>query len=195
MKSKSDAKRSDLISVAYRLFEEHGFHATGVDMIVREAKTTKRTLYRIFGSKENLALEVLRRHDEDFRREIHQRIELPSSAAKERLLSLFDYYGAWFASENFRGCIFIKTMVEFETSSRILRNAARESKELLRGYIEKLCRAAEASDPGLLANQLQILLEGSIIVAQAKANAQVANTAKRIASDLIDEALPCGKSA
>ncbi|MCH6256772.1 TetR/AcrR family transcriptional regulator [Puniceicoccaceae bacterium K14] len=187
MRIKNTDKKTLLIDTAYQLFEEHGFHATGVDTVVKHAGTTKRTLYRLFGSKENLALEVVRRHDENFRRDLHQKIELPNTDAKQRLLALFDYYGNWFASEDFHGCLFIKTLVEFETSSPILRNAARESKELLRSFIEKLCNKAGAKDPSHLSEQIQILLEGSIITAQSKRNAKSAKIAREMAHLLIEQ--------
>lgn len=190
MKGQSIKKRNDLVNAAYALFQEHGFHATGVDAIATEARTTKRTLYRIFGSKENLALEVLRRHDEGFRRDMHQRIEAAASDPVARLLGLFDYYGAWFDSEDFRGCIFIKTMIEFAASSPSLSNAAKESKELVRSYIEKLCKGAGASNPGQLSAQLQILLEGSIIVAQANPESAPATKARAIAEHLVSSQLP-----
>lgn len=184
-----NTKKEDILAAAYALFEEDGFHATGVDSIARRSGVTKRTLYRLFGSKENLALEVIRRHDESFRCELRQRLDVGSRAASERLLSLFDYYGSWFASADFRGCLFIRAMVEFQVSSRVLRNAARDSKELLRHYIERLCGELGARDPVLLSCQLQILLEGSIIAAQAKPEGDSAAVAKGIATALLEDAV------
>ncbi|BDS32664.1 hypothetical protein KAM479c_43880 (plasmid) [Aeromonas caviae] len=37
-------KRQQLMTTAYRLFNRHGFHATGIDRIWAEAGSTKRTV-------------------------------------------------------------------------------------------------------------------------------------------------------
>lgn len=184
-----NSKKENILAAAYALFEEEGFHATGVDAIAGRSGVTKRTLYRLFGSKENLALEVIRRHDESFRCDLRQRLDLGSRSARDRLLGLFDYYGSWFASKDFRGCLFIRAMVEFQASSLVLRNAARDSKELLRLYVERLCGEMGVRDAAQLSSQLQILLEGSIIAAQAKPGSDSATVAKGIAQSLIDAAI------
>ncbi len=53
------SKAQDILNTAERLFDYQGFHATGIDQIVREAEVTPRTLYRHFHSKEQLILKVL----------------------------------------------------------------------------------------------------------------------------------------
>ena len=188
MKAAKTDKRESIIAAAYALFEEHGFHATGVDSIAAAAQTTKRTLYRLFGSKENLALEVIRRHDTDFRAKLRQTLQATATEAHERILAIFDEYGTWFESASFRGCFFIKAIIEFQTSSPSLRKAAGESKELLRLYVERLCRDLGAKNPELLSYQLQILLEGSIIAAQANQSRQPAATAREMARSLLAQA-------
>lgn len=186
MSKRGQEKREAFINAAYFLFEKHGFHATGVDAIAERAESTKRTLYRIFGSKENLALEVIRRHDEDFRRHVRTRIQQAEGPIRERILSLFDYYGEWFAGENFQGCLFIKALVEFHSESCILRDAAREAKTLLKHYLAKLCEELDVADSAKTASQLQILLEGSIIATQAAPGSDSAKIAREIAELVID---------
>lgn len=194
MENKTPQKKDAILDAAYSLFEEKGFHATGVDAIAERSKTTKRTLYRIFGSKENLALEVIRTHDQQFRRHICSEIEGQSKDPRERLIALFDYYGKWFVSEKFRGCLFIKAIVEFQVSSPKLRDAARESKEQLRSYIEGLCVSLGAKKPVQLSARIQILLEGSIVAAQARPGCDSAGIAREIATTLIDESLELSRS-
>ena len=58
-------KRSQIIQVATELFGKYGYHAVGVDWIIREAEVSKKTLYNHFNSKENLIVEVLEKRDAD----------------------------------------------------------------------------------------------------------------------------------
>ena len=59
-------KRQQLMETAYRLFNRHGFHATGIDRIWAEAGSTKRTLYRHFPTKDALIEAVLLSREQEF---------------------------------------------------------------------------------------------------------------------------------
>ncbi|CAM0689602.1 TetR/AcrR family transcriptional regulator [Acinetobacter baumannii] len=51
---KNSSKKLQVIHTAIRLFVTYGFHTTGVDLIIKEAKITKATFYNYFHSKERL---------------------------------------------------------------------------------------------------------------------------------------------
>ncbi|MDU7368065.1 MAG: TetR/AcrR family transcriptional regulator [Acinetobacter baumannii] len=51
---KTSSKKLQVIHTATRLFVTYGFHTTGVDLIIKEAKITKATFYNYFHSKERL---------------------------------------------------------------------------------------------------------------------------------------------
>ncbi len=53
--------RERIVSTASELFREHGIRGIGVDAIADAALTNKMTLYRHFGSKDELVCETLRR--------------------------------------------------------------------------------------------------------------------------------------
>ena len=53
------SKRDQMVEAAYNLFRENGFYATGVDLIMRTANVSKRTLYKYFPSKNDLIVAVL----------------------------------------------------------------------------------------------------------------------------------------
>ncbi|MDR2250349.1 TetR/AcrR family transcriptional regulator [Acinetobacter sp.] len=48
------SKKLQVIQTAIRLFTTYGFHTAGVDLIAKEAKIPKATLYNYFRSKEHL---------------------------------------------------------------------------------------------------------------------------------------------
>ena len=50
----TSSKKLHIIRTAFRLFTTHGFHTTGVDLIVKESEIPKATLYNYFHSKERL---------------------------------------------------------------------------------------------------------------------------------------------
>jgi AcrR family transcriptional regulator len=56
--------RERIVSTASELFRERGIRGIGVDAIADAALTNKMTLYRHFGSKDELVCETLRRASE-----------------------------------------------------------------------------------------------------------------------------------
>mgnify|MGYP001364551822 CR=1 FL=1 len=133
-------KRDQILAAANRLFEMHGFHATGVDLIASEAGVTKRTLYKHFGSKEGLIEEVLRSHHTKMMERLRSEVLNTPSTGDAKLLACFELYRDWFSSLNFSGCIFIKTLNEFNVCAPQLSFIARESKEAMGHFLFELLR-------------------------------------------------------
>ena len=182
------SKREELISTAKELFSEHGFHATGIDRILAKSGIAKKTLYNHFRTKEELILAVLKQHDSEFRNFFRQEVEACSPDPRERLLAIFDVAETWFSLSSFFGCLFINAIGEYSEQETAIRDVCREFKQLLRSYIESIAIAAGASDPKALATELALLLEGAIVTAQVSAHPHAAQTAKQIATTLIDAA-------
>ncbi len=84
--------RSRILEVAFRLFHEQGFHATGVATILREAGVNAGSLYHFFPSKDDLLLGVLNWCVEN----LHPQVIGPAEAAAadpiERVFALLDLY-------------------------------------------------------------------------------------------------------
>ena len=53
-------KKQEILSVAERLFYEHGFRGVGLKQIIQEANVATMTLYNHFESKDNLVAQVLK---------------------------------------------------------------------------------------------------------------------------------------
>lgn len=181
-------KHEKILKTAERLFEANGFHATGVEEIAAKSKVTKRTLYKHFGSKEGLIEAVLRRHQSQMMDRIRDRAAKIDSAS-ERLLACFDLYQEWFSKPYFAGCIFVKTLNEFQQCSEGLFAIAAQAKTELRDYLAGIAEAAGAEKPELLAGQLQLVLEGSIVVAQCGCENESIRIARELAETMISRAL------
>jgi len=183
-------RREHLIDTAARLFNEHGYHATGIDRILAEAGVAKMTLYNHFRSKDELILAVLRRRDETFRNSLIRALERRAETPRERLAAIFDVLQEWFRSDAFHGCMFINASAEYGAPDSAIRAAACEHKRLLAAYIEGLAREAGAGEPAELAAEIALLMEGAIVSAQINCDCAAAAQAKRAAATLIEAAIP-----
>lgn len=58
--------------------------------------------------------------------------------------------------------------------------------------LAQLCLAAGAKNPGALARQLMILVQGTIVYGQSQRDPAIASAAKETAAMLLDQAVPRG---
>jgi AcrR family transcriptional regulator len=185
-------KRDQLVETALELFSRQGYHATGIDKVLEAAGVAKMTMYKHFRSKEELILAVLRLRDERWRNRFMRGIERRAKDPRDRLLAMFDQLGEWFSDEGFCGCMFINASAEYADHADPIHAASAEHKRLVEKYVRDLAKQAGAPQPGVLATQLCLLMEGAVVLTQVcpdDARGCAAASAKRAAVVLIDHAL------
>lgn len=181
------SKRDDLIDAAIRLFNQHGYQATGVDRLMAETGIAKTTLYRHFGSKEELIVAALAKVDEAARDQMRAYVEAASDDPRERILATFGQLGLWLEDPEFKGCPFMAAAAEFGDETDPVFQQVRLHKRLYLAYFEELVRAARIPEPKLVARQLVMLHEGAIAFAQVMGAEGVAADARRLAEHLVDQ--------
>ncbi|MBW9063079.1 TetR/AcrR family transcriptional regulator [Rhizobium herbae] len=177
--------RDHLLDTALRLFNQHGYHATGIDLIIAEARVAKTTLYRHFETKEDLILAALERRDEEDRNAMRAFVEQHTSDPVERLLATFDFLETALSDKQFRGCIFVSAAGEHKDGANPVFRAALMHKRLVLAYFEELAHAARFAGPKRIATEINLLHEGAMAVAQMSRIAEPARQAKRMAGQLL----------
>jgi len=158
--------RERLVTAAYELFARQGVQAVGIDAIIERSGVARQTLYRHFGSKQELVLAFLERREEVWTygwlaAEVHRRQRDP----RRRLLAIFDVFDEWFRDPDFEGCSFINVMLEYPAPDHPLHQAAASYLARIRGFITELATDAGLADPSGFARQWHILMKGSIVAA------------------------------
>jgi AcrR family transcriptional regulator len=188
-------KREHLLATAQRMFCAKGFHAVGVDEILKEAGVARMTLYKNFGSKEDLIVATLEREDRMFRAwlvgEVEQRVRYPRDRVRGLFLALHDR----FSTEGYCGCAFVRASIEFPSVDHPVHRAARAHKEMVRSYLRGLAAETGAADPLMLSEQLYLLFEGAITASQLHGGACPADHALNAAEILLTSAATPVKTA
>ncbi|VVO35334.1 TetR/AcrR family transcriptional regulator [Pseudomonas fluorescens] len=181
----SNETRDIILDVTEKLIYKSGIAATGMDLLVKTAGVSRKSIYRYFANKDELTVAALQRRDERwiswFRGEVGK---APTTEA--RLLNLFTVLKDWFASEGFRGCAFINTSGETGDPQNPVRLVAREHKQKLLDYLGELCKEHGVQDPQEQAKQLLILIDGAITVALVMGDQSAADNAQCMARKLLD---------
>ncbi|WP_104668164.1 TetR/AcrR family transcriptional regulator [Ensifer adhaerens] len=179
--------RGHLLDTALRLFNLHGYHATGIDLLIAEAGVAKTTLYRHFETKEDLILAALERRDEQSRAEMRAFVEQRANGPYERLLATFDFLEASVRDKQFRGCIFMSAAGEHKEAVDPVFRAAVMHKRLVLAYFEELAHAARFAEPKRVAETINLLHEGATAVAQVTRTGEPVRRSKRMAASLLAE--------
>ena len=178
-------KRDHLLAVAQRMFCASGFHAVSVDAILEEAGVARMTLYKNFGSKEDLIVATLKREDRMFRQWLASTVEARSRRPQDRILGLFQALHDRFASNGYYGCAFIRASIEYPSSSHPVHREAREHKEMIRSYLRGLAAEVKGTDSITLSEQLYLLFEGAITASQLHGEPWPAEYARQAAEELL----------
>ncbi|MGB0865901.1 MAG: TetR/AcrR family transcriptional regulator [Granulosicoccaceae bacterium] len=180
-------RRELLIETAHRLFNQHGYHATGIDRILSESGVSKATLYKHFRSKDALVIAVLERRQKQVYEGARQVIA-KASAQDQPVLALFDFLFQWFQSDDFFGCNFIKASSEFLHTEHPVHRLAAQHKLDMRALIRESLRTENKDLRDQQAMMLALLSDGAIVNAQMHNDPQAALAAKQAALCLLQSA-------
>ena len=176
--------RDIILDVTEKLIYRHGIAATGMDLLVKTAGVSRKSIYRYFANKDELVIAALQRRDERWMQWLRSEVE-HSDDSGQRLLELFSALKRWFGSADFRGCAFINTSGETGNAQDPVRLLAKAHKQKLFEYALELCQAHGTPDPERQAVQLLILIDGAITVALVMGDSTAADSAQCMARTLL----------
>ena len=145
-------------------------------------------MYNNFKSKDALIAAWLQQRDANWREWFQKTVEKQATDPAQRLIAMFDALEEWFSQSDFRGCAFINSSVELVDPEHPGYQVAIEHQQAMFDYILQLVNAANIANPDTEAEQLQLLVEGSIVVAMMRRNPAAATHAKAAATTLIQAA-------
>lgn len=183
------SRRDQLLETAADLFYRNGCHTTGIDRVLAEAGVAKMTLYKHFKSKENLVLAAAERLNERLREEFEEVVERKQLPPRERLVLMLDFLDQWCRREDFCGCPLINLAVQYPDPEHPIHQAVARHKRFRIDYVTELAREAGARDPGGLAAQVVLLIEGATVMVQITRDLALVDQARDAVGGLVDQAL------
>ncbi|MGQ3853771.1 TetR/AcrR family transcriptional regulator [Pseudomonas capsici] len=184
METQMTDTREKIITTAEQLIYQNGIHATGMDLLVKTSGVARKSIYRYFATKDEVAAAALNARDirwmQWFRTECDK-----ADTPQDRILNIFAVLKGWFESDGFRGCAFINTAGEVGDPDDPIRHIARLHKQKLLDYTLELTEQLNVEQPSVLARQLLILIEGAITMARVMGDYSAVDDAREVARLLI----------
>ena len=173
--SPRETSRSALIEQGTQLMLRSGYSSTGLIELLQAANVPKGSFYNHFGSKEEFAVEVVRRYYARHDWLLAELLAEEEPSPLERLRSYFDVLvlAATTSSEQARGCLLGMLAMEMAGNSEPLRKIVSEAFRRWEARIAELLRQAQNAgqiapgrDPDLLAGALLQGWEGALMRAR-----------------------------
>jgi AcrR family transcriptional regulator len=180
MRRTAENTRAKILDSAYALFFRRGYFRAGVDEIAKAAGITKRTLYSHFDSKDALIGAVLQRQHARAAASIGRWAEVlagPSPAAIDRL---FGELASWAGKPRWAGAGFTRIAMELaDLRGHPARAIARRHKQAVED------RLAAAFGSKQIAEELMLLLEGTMAMLIISGDRRYADAAAKAAKRLL----------
>lgn len=189
--TRAQPRRDHLIETARRLFNAHGYHQTGIDLIMKESGVSKTTMYKYFPTKEDLIAEVLsRRSDELFeasRAALEASIrDKPDLPRHQHYWAMFAATEAWTKSADFCGCMFMKAASEYARADDPVRLRAASHKARMEALAADVFR--DLDPDGALAARVMLVVEGAVLTAFNRRDVNAMTNAREIIGLMMREA-------
>ncbi|MER6261527.1 TetR/AcrR family transcriptional regulator [Streptomyces sp900105245] len=172
--------RAALLDAAEALFYAHGIQAVGMDRVREASGLPLKRIYRLFATKEDLVVAVLRRRDRRWRESLTAHVEGVRDP-RERVLAVFDWLAGWFAEPGFRGCAWINAFGELGSSSEPVLAEVRSHKQAFHDQLAAWVRATGVP----VAEPVFLLAEGAVVTAGLSGDPSPAAHARTAVASLL----------
>jgi AcrR family transcriptional regulator len=177
--------RERLLEAAAMLTYRDGV-GIGVDALCKAAGVSKRSMYQLFESKDELLAASL-----EERASAYVATLLPAAddnrSPGQRILHVFEQLASQAGAPDFQGCRYLVVQIELKDQEHPASQVAHQVKVNLTGFFRAEAEQGGASDPDLLARQLILVFDGASARAGIKADTPKGLVAPTVAT-LLDAA-------
>jgi len=159
--------RDKILATAGALFARDGVRAVGIDTIIAESGVAKMSLYRNFASKDELIAAWLEERNGAFWARWNRAMAVHPGAPRAQLEAILDTVAARVAEPDWPGCPFLNTHVAFPGAEHRAIAVIHTHKRAVHAKLLELAESAGAMAPAVLADQLQMLIDGAYVVGKA----------------------------
>ena len=184
-------KQKQILDAAFVLFYSQGFHAVGINEIIKTANVAKKTLYNHFQSKDELIIATLKFHHEQIIKQLQERLKF-AVPGKDSLLIVFETLDAWIQGKqtelpDFNGCYFTQAFSEFSSINQDIASLCLNHKKAFQTIFTEQVKDFEDNPEKkqLLIDLLVLLHEGALANSDVLRQKNSAQQAMRYIENLL----------
>lgn len=183
-------QREQILEHALNVLEQSGLAATtSLTQLAGATGLEAEQLTRFWPDRDALLYDALRYHGQQidsWRRQVQLDEHL---SAEQKLLARYEVLSEHVSKGRFPGCLFIAACSVFPAPHHPIHQVAEQQKQASWQYTHQNLIALELDNPTMVADQLELVLEGCLSKLLVKRNLQDIATARRLAEDILQMAL------
>jgi len=183
-KAETTGPRERLLLAAENLLYTRG-GSVGVSALLEEANVARRSLYEHFGGKDGLVAAVLRRTADDDVAWYESALG-DGDSPRDRLLSLFDRLDGLVSVTAFRGCRYLAIDLAFADEDHPAHAETEAYRQRIRALLVRELEAFGHARPEHAAEQLHLLIEGTLVMGATQNHEHPARVARELAAIVLD---------
>ncbi|MDX5628398.1 MULTISPECIES: transcriptional regulator [unclassified Brenneria] len=178
-------QREEVLEQALTLLEQHGFAMTTLDMLAKKLDVPLAELQPFWPDREALLYDSLRYHSQQVDVWRRQVLLDETKSIEQKLLARYQVLHNAVKQQRYPGCLFIAACSFFPDINHPIHQIAEQQKQASYRYTRDLLDELETDDPEMVAQQMELILEGCLSKLLVKHQASSIATAQRLAEDIL----------
>lgn len=186
-------QRDEVLENALILLEQQGVSALTLDTLAEQHDITAEAMTTFWPDREALLYDCLRHHSQQVDTWRRQLLLDETLSIEEKLLARYQVLHEALLNQRYPGCLFIAACSFYPDIYHPIHQIAERQKQASLQYTRELLVQLETDDPEMVAQQMELILEGCLSRLMVKHQADDIATARRLAEDVLRFAL-CRKN-
>lgn len=186
-------QRDEVLENALILLEQQGVAALTLDTLAEKHSITAEAMTAFWPDREALLYDCLRHHSQQVDTWRRQLLLDDALSIEEKLLARYQVLHEALQNQRYPGCLFIAACSFYPDTQHPIHQIAERQKQASLHYTRELLAQLETDDPEMVAQQMELILEGCLSRLMVKHHADDIATARRLAEDVLRFAL-CRKN-
>ncbi|WP_413727198.1 division control transcriptional repressor DicD [Sodalis sp. RH19] len=186
-------QREQVLDYALNLLEQKGFTLVSLEMLADGLAIAQAELEQYWPDREALLLDCLRYHGEQVDGWRSQLLLDATLDPQQKLLARYKVLDEQVRQQRYPGCLFVAACSFYPAADHPIHQLAERQKQASYAYTRELLDQLETDDPTMVAQQMELILEGCLSKLLVKHQLQDVAVARRLAEDILRLAL-CRKN-
>ncbi|KAA9002844.1 transcriptional regulator [Affinibrenneria salicis] len=186
-------QREQVLEQALTLLEQQGLATISLEMLAGKLAVAPDALLPFWPDREALIYDSLRYHSQQVDTWRRSLLLDKTLTIQQKLLARYQVLHDAVCNQRFPGCLFIAACSFYPDVQHPIHQLAEQQKQASHRYTHDLLLELETDDPVMVAQQMELILEGCLSRLLVKRQPSDIDTARRLAEDVLRFAL-CRKN-
>ncbi|MBW7982862.1 transcriptional regulator [Enterobacillus tribolii] len=178
-------QRENVLSKVLNLLEQQGLATTTLERLAPQLEESVEDIVRYWPDREALIYDSLRYHAQQIDTWRRQLLLDESQTPQQKLLARYEVLAQYVKQLRYPGCLFIAACTIFPEADHPIHQLAEQQKHASHDFTLTLLQELEVDDAVMVADQMELILEGCLSKLMVKRNLNDVETARRLAEDIL----------